>query len=112
MWGRGALDTKAMVGARIRDIRTKNRITQEQLAEKMVISAKYLSSIERGKENPTLKYAHSAGRGFGRGLGCGIPDLEMEDQAKRRELVLDMLRNADEDQMRMIARFLGAVLGR
>lgn len=49
--------------------------------------------------------------------GCGkmrtvFRDLEMEDPEKRRELVLDMVRNADEDQMRMIAKFLGAVLGR
>jgi len=38
-------------------------------------------------------------------------NFEMEDPAKRRELVLDMVQRADEDQIRMIARFLAAVLG-
>jgi len=101
-----------MVGVRIRDIRAKKRITQEQLAEKMGISSKYLSSIERGKENPTLNTLIRLAEGLDVDLGEVFRDLEMEDPAKRRELVLDMVRNADEDQMRVIAKFLGAVLGR
>ena len=105
------MNTKEMVGARIRDIRTRNRITQEQLAEKMGISAKYLSSIERGKENPTLNTLIRLAEGLDVDLGEVFRDLQMEDPEKRRELVLDMVRNADEDQMRMIAKFLGAVLG-
>ena len=105
------MNTKEMVGARIRDIRTRNRITQERLAEKMGISPKYLSSIERGKENPTLNTLIRLAEGLDVDLGEVFRDLEMEDPAKRRELVLDMVRNADEDQMRMIAKFLGAVLG-
>jgi DNA-binding XRE family transcriptional regulator len=48
------LDIKQMIGARIKEIRTKKGITQEQLSERMEINPKYLSSIERGKENPTL----------------------------------------------------------
>ena len=101
-----------MVGVRIRDIRAKKRITQEQLAEKMGISSKYLSSIERGKENPTLNTLIRLAEGLDVDLGEVFRDLEMEDPAKRRELVLDMVRNAGEDQMRGIAKFLGAVLGR
>ena len=106
------MNTKEMVGVRIRDIRAKNRITQEQLAEKMGISSKYLSSIERGKENPTLNTLIRLAEGLDVDLGEVFQDLEMEDPAKRRELALDMVRNADEDQMQMIAKFLGAVLGR
>jgi DNA-binding XRE family transcriptional regulator len=48
------LDIKQMIGARIKEIRTKKGITQEQLSERMEINPKCLSSIERGKENPTL----------------------------------------------------------
>ena len=48
------MDLKQMIGARIKDIRTKKGLTQEQLAEKIEINPKYLSSIERGLENPTL----------------------------------------------------------
>lgn len=77
----------------------------------MGISAKYLNSIERGKENPTLNTLIRLAEGLDVDLGEVFRDLQREDPAKRRELVLDMVRNADEDQMRMIAKFLGAVLG-
>ena len=44
-----------MIGSRIQEIRTQKGITQDQLSEKVGISPKYLSSIERGKENPIGK---------------------------------------------------------
>lgn len=45
---------KQLAGIRIKNLRQSKGMTQEELAEKMGISPKYLSSIERGKENPTL----------------------------------------------------------
>jgi len=48
------LDLKEMIGPRIQEIRNKKGVTQDQLSEKVGISSKYLSSIERGKENPTV----------------------------------------------------------
>lgn len=47
-------DNKILLGTRIRKIREGKSLTQEKLAELMDINAKYLSGIERGKENPTL----------------------------------------------------------
>jgi len=46
--GLKAVDKKQMIGARIKEIRNKKGLTQEQLSEKMEINPKYLSSIERG----------------------------------------------------------------
>ena len=43
-----------VIGGRIREIRAQKGMTQEQLAGKIGIDPKYLSSIERGRENPTL----------------------------------------------------------
>lgn len=45
---------KELFGARIKSLRETKGWTQEYLAGKMDISPNYLSSIERGKENPTL----------------------------------------------------------
>lgn len=42
------------IGQRIKELRRAGGLSQESLAERMGISSKYLSSIERGKENPTL----------------------------------------------------------
>lgn len=45
---------KELFGTRIKHLREGKGWTQEFLAEKMDISTNYLSSIERGKENPTF----------------------------------------------------------
>jgi transcriptional regulator with XRE-family HTH domain len=48
------MDERKLLGRRIKHLRQLRGLTQEQLAERMDINAKYLSSIERGRENPTL----------------------------------------------------------
>lgn len=45
---------KELFGARIKSLRETKGWTQEYLAGKMDISPNYLSSIERGRENPTF----------------------------------------------------------
>lgn len=49
-----SLRLKARLGKRIKELRKRQRLTQDRLGESAGISAKYLSSIERGRENPTL----------------------------------------------------------
>jgi len=45
---------KKLFGKRLKSLQENKEWTQEYLAEKIDISSKYLSSIERGKENPTF----------------------------------------------------------
>jgi transcriptional regulator with XRE-family HTH domain len=48
------MDERKLLGLRVRGLRRLRGYTQEQLAERIEINPKYLSSIERGEENPTL----------------------------------------------------------
>ena len=48
------METKILVGMRIKSLRRGKGYSQEKLAELAGINAKYLSSVERGEENPTL----------------------------------------------------------
>ena len=48
------METKKLVGMRIKSLRRGRGYSQEKLAEVTGINPKYLSSIERGEENPTL----------------------------------------------------------
>lgn len=48
------MEIKKLMGDRVKDLRLKKKFTQERLSEDIGINPKYLSSIERGKENPTL----------------------------------------------------------
>ena len=48
------VDIKQKIGARIKELRNLKGMTQEGLSELIYINPKYLSGIERGKENPTI----------------------------------------------------------
>lgn len=45
---------KVVLGSRVRDIRHSRDMTQEQLAEFLEVSPRYLAGIERGERNLTL----------------------------------------------------------
>jgi len=48
------MDMRALVGKNVQRIRLKRGLTQEAFAEKSGFSQQYLSSLERGKRNPTI----------------------------------------------------------
>ncbi len=49
------MDNCQSLGQRIKELRRARGWSQEELAERMESGAKYLSSLERGRENPTLE---------------------------------------------------------
>jgi len=105
------MSTKELIGVRLKRLRQRRKLSQEALAEKVGISSKYVSSIERGKENPTLdimiKLAHT--------LGVEMEELfaishEESNPKKLRELINRLLKEADGEKMRMIVKLLRGVL--
>lgn len=46
-------------GARVRELRREQGLTQEQLAEKVGLHWTYIGGIERGVRNPALKNIHA-----------------------------------------------------
>ena len=47
-------EVKALIGRRIKSLRKSRCLTQEKLAEIANLHPKYISSLECGRENPTL----------------------------------------------------------
>ncbi len=47
-----------LLGLKIRNLRKERKLTQRQLAKKAGISNTFLSDIERGRSNPSLKTLH------------------------------------------------------
>ena len=45
---------KMLLGARIKELRKRAGLSQDQLAEKVGVESKYLSRIEVGKRDPSL----------------------------------------------------------
>lgn len=106
------MDIKQVIGVRIAEIRARKGMTQEKLAGKMGIGPKYLSSIERGKENPTLDTLISLSKALGVDLGEIFSSVQIEDPAKRKSMVLSLLDEANEDQLKLAFNILSAIIKR
>lgn len=105
------MKTKELIGRRLKRIRQRKKLTQENLAEKVGISPKYISSIERGQENPTLdtliKIVHALEVEMGEVF---LTENEESDPKKNRELVRQLLKEADGEELRKIVRVIQGIL--
>ncbi len=108
--GLKAVDKKQMIGARIKEIRNKKGLTQEQLSEKMEINPKYLSSIERGCENPTLNTLIKLSESLGVDLGQILSFTQIEEPGERKSMVASLLDQADTEQLKLAYKVLSAIL--
>ncbi len=50
------MDERVLLGRRIKELRKARGLSQEALAEKMDGHPKYLGSVERGEQNPTIEF--------------------------------------------------------
>lgn len=64
-------------GAHIRSLRLSLGLSQEEVADRAGVHVTYLSGIERGKRNPSLKNI----RKVAGALGVGVADLFGFEQA-------------------------------
>jgi transcriptional regulator with XRE-family HTH domain len=100
-------DNKGLIGKRIQKIRKIKGLTQEKIAEHAGVSPKYISSIERGKANPTLdlliilaEIMHVTVADF-----FDIAD-EIIGKKELRHLLNALTRNANEQTLRSTIRIL------
>jgi transcriptional regulator with XRE-family HTH domain len=104
------VDIKQMMGARIKEIKTKKGITQEQLPEMMEINPKYLSSIERGKENPTLSTLIRLSESLEVDLGEVFSFVDPEDRNRLKSQIISLLDEADSERLKMIFKVLSVIV--
>ena len=104
------MDLKQMIGARIKEIRTKRGITQDQLSERMEINPKYLSSIERGKENPTLNTLINLSQSLDVNMDDLFSFVEIEDPDKRKSLIISLLDEANDEQLKLAFKILSVII--
>ena len=48
------MDTKELLGLKIKELRKQKKLTQEQLAEKLNLDIGYISKLEVGRNFPTI----------------------------------------------------------
>jgi len=57
-------DIRVRLGNRVRDLRQKRGLTQVELAEMLGVDRSYLSEIETGKKDPSLRVLKTIADGF------------------------------------------------
>lgn len=99
-------DLNYQIGIRIADLRRARHITQEQLAEKLDISVKHCSAVERGVSSLSLEKLVEL---------CDILDTNMDflirgntpDGLNRiPPSVIEVYRNADEKELQLLNEYM------
>jgi transcriptional regulator with XRE-family HTH domain len=104
------MDIRKLIGTRIAELRKSAGFTQEQLAGKMEISSKYLSSIERGKENPTLSTFINISEALKIDLSEIFCLMQIEDPLKRKSMIQAFIKNADPEQLKLAFQILSLLI--
>ena len=105
------MDIKRAVGKRIKIVRQRSGLTQDQLAEQVGLSPKYISGIERGVENPTMDTLLR----LAKVLGVESYDLFLFGESEESEKVLrkgieKMVREADRGKLQLYFDVMRKVL--
>jgi transcriptional regulator with XRE-family HTH domain len=98
------MDERKQLGQRVKYLRRLRGYTQEQLAERIDINPKYLSSIERGAENPTLDLLCR----LAQGLHVNLYELfQFESDAAHLHATLRrMIADVSTEELRRVVRIL------
>lgn len=104
-------DVKVLVGKRVKSLRKGSSLTQEQLAEKANINAKYISSLECGRENPTLDVFLK----ISNALGVEVADIfafehESGNVKELKKSLTYLLSDANPERLQMAFKIVKAVI--
>lgn len=104
------MNKRELIGLRIKELRKRKGLSQEELAEKAETSANYLSRMERGTENPTLDMlikisdalAVEMWEIFDFGHELGLKEM--------KEIMNKLLKESEEEKLRLAIKILRAVV--
>jgi transcriptional regulator with XRE-family HTH domain len=103
------MNAKQLLGLRIRGLRKKQGLKQEGLASQANITAKYLSDIELGKENPTFDVLVRLA------AALKIEPWELLNyghelsKAKLKEQLISFAKTSSEEDLRLTVKFIKTI---
>ena len=104
------IDTNKLLGKRIRSLRKKNGLSQEQLAERVNMSSKYLGEIERGQVNFSIDIAER----ISDTLDIELTDLfDYQHELNRKTLIKkinSLIQDANDENLQLIFRIIKSIL--
>ncbi len=99
-----------LLGSRIRYFRKLNGLTQEKLAEKLGIETQTLAHIEIGKNLPSLSRLPLIAECLNIEVFQLFIKREVSSDSDMREAIIELLKSADDLQLRLIYDLIGNVL--
>ncbi|MFA4828862.1 MAG: helix-turn-helix transcriptional regulator [Thermodesulfovibrionales bacterium] len=103
------METKKLVGARLKELRRSQGLSQEQLAEKADINSKYLSRMERGTENPTLDMLIKLSNALEVEMWEMFDFGHVVSQKELKEAIQKFSKTSDEPSLRLALKIIRAV---
>lgn len=95
---------------RIKELRRSKSLSQEELSEKVGISSKYLSSIERGKGNPSLETIIELASALNIELSDMFTFSHQGKPAKDlKAFIISILKDSDPERLKMTAKIVKAI---
>lgn len=103
------METKKLIGLRIKELRKSRHLSQEHLAEKADINSKYLSRIECAKENPTLDMLIKLANALEVEMWEMFDFGHVVSQKELKEAIQRFSKSADEPTLRLALKVIRAV---
>ncbi|MDK2901802.1 MAG: hypothetical protein PWR14_706 [Thermosediminibacterales bacterium] len=107
-------DELTYIGNRIRQLRIKSGLTQEQLGEKANLHYSYIGQVERGDKVPSLKTLKKITKALNTSLDYLLEPEEEYRVKSDRELLkqelVSLLKNRSNKEMEMILNIIRTIL--
>ncbi|MCD7879454.1 MAG: helix-turn-helix domain-containing protein [Candidatus Gastranaerophilales bacterium] len=100
------MNIKELLGKRIREYRIHKKMTQYQLAEKIGIDGKHLSSIELGKNMPNPQIIVKLSEVFGVEVKDLFEFYHLQKGSDLKEYILEQIKTLDESQLEMVCKYI------
>lgn len=100
------LELYKRIGKKIATLRKENSMTQEQLAEKLSITVKHCSSVERGLSSLSLEKLIYVADLFDVSLDYLVRDFSDEEQNYIPQICLELFKDADNKERYLLKEYL------
>lgn len=104
------MTVKQLLGLRIKELRTKIKLTQAQLAEKVGIDPKHQSCIENGKNFPSADLLDKYAIVFGIET-CELFEISHNKSKEQiKKYLINVINNCNEFDLRIIYRIVNSII--
>ena len=102
-------EKKTLLGARIKEIRKRSGLTQDELAERIDVEAKYLSRIEVGKRYPSLEVLEHIADALQVEMKELFDYSHHDSEATTPEGLAKAVEGANREEMKLIFKLIRAI---